>query len=188
MSQPSIAVTPIAGALGAEVCGVDLGAIDDATFADLRKAWLEHQVLFFRDQDLGAGQQVAFGRRFGSLQIHPYLRSRQDEGHPEIVILESDEERPFVADGWHSDVTFVESPPMGSILRAVTVPPWGGDTLWASMYAAHDALSTTMQRLLSELRAVHDTSKTFSQAGYSSVAHDVGLQGYHRGAANVFFF
>jgi taurine dioxygenase len=171
MSYREINVTPLAGALGAQVGGVDLGEVDDATFAEIHRAWLEHQVLFFRDQDLMPEQHKAFGARFGALQIHPYLHSRRDEGHPEIVILESDAERPFVAAGWHSDVTFIECPPMGSVLRAVEVPDWGGDTMWASMYAAYEALSGTMQRLLGELVAVHDTSKTFSRAAYPAEGH-----------------
>jgi len=171
MAYRSINVTPVAGALGAEVSGVDLGELDDATFAEIHSAWLEHQVLFFRDQDLTPDQHKAFGSRLGSLHVHPFISSRKEEGHPEIVVLESDEKRPFVAAGWHTDVTFIECPPMASILRGVEVPDWGGDTIWASMYATHDALSSTMQGLLSQLSAVHDTSKTFSRGGYPSEKH-----------------
>jgi taurine dioxygenase len=101
---------------------------------------------------------VEFGRRFGELHVHPVLRPLEDEGFPEIVVLESDARRPVLADAWHSDVTFQQRPPMGSILRAVAVPEAGGDTMWASMYAAYEALSDAMQRLLSGLRAVHDGS------------------------------
>jgi len=166
-----IQVTPLAGPLGAEVSGVDLRELDDAAFEELRRAFLEHQVLFFRDQDLSPDQHKAFGRRFGTLQIHPFLTSRADEGHPEIVVLESDERRPFVAAGWHSDVTFAECPPLGSVLRAAEVPAWGGDTLWASMTAVYESLSDSLQRLLGELRARHDTSKTFSRSAYPSEKH-----------------
>jgi taurine dioxygenase len=144
-----LSVHPLSGTLGAEVRGIDLADLDDATFAALHAAWLEHQVL----------------------QIHPFLHSRKDEGHPEIVVLESDAERPFVAEGWHTDVTFSEHPPLASILRAVDVPAYGGDTMWSSCTAAYDKLSPTMQRLLGELHAVHDTSKTFSRQLYPSEKH-----------------
>lgn len=171
MTYRTINVTPVAGALGAQVTGAQLGDLDDATFAEIHSAWLEHQVLFFRDQDLSADQHKAFGLRLGGLQVHPFLRSRKDEGHPEIVVFESDAERPFVAAGWHSDVTFLEQPPMASILRAVEVPAWGGDTLWASMYAAYETLSSTLQGLLSGLTAVHDTATTFSRDSYPTEGH-----------------
>jgi taurine dioxygenase len=171
MARTRIQVRPLAGALGAEVSGVDLADLDDATFAEVHDAWLEHQVLFFRDQDLSPEQHKAFGRRFGPLQVHPFLHSRKDEGHPEIVVLESHAERPVVAAGWHTDVTFSETPPMASILRAIEVPDWGGDTMWASCSKAYDALSSTMKRMLDGLAAVHDTSKTFSRGAYPSESH-----------------
>jgi taurine dioxygenase len=161
-----ISVQPIAGALGAEVSGVDLADLGDDVFAELHAAFLRHQVLFFRDQDLTREQHKAFGRRFGRLHVHPFLRPLEPEGHPEFVVLESDESRPYVAAGWHSDVTFSERPPLGSLLRCVEAPAFGGDTLWASMYAAWEALSDAMQHLLSGLVAVHDTSRTFSREGY----------------------
>ncbi len=155
----SIRVEPIAGALGAEVSGVDLSRpLDDTTVKEIQDAWLEHQVLFLRDQDITRDQHKAFGRRFGELHVHAVLRPLEHEGHPEIVVLASGGKAGgFVADAWHSDVTFEEEPPMGSILRAVRVPAAGGDTLWSSMYAAWEGLSDAMQRLLSGLRAVHDS-------------------------------
>ncbi len=157
MARQTLSIEPLAASLGAEVRGVDLGQpLDDATRKELHDAWMQHQVLFFRDQDITVEQHKAFARNFGALHIHPVLQPLKDEGHPEIVLLESDAKRPFVAAGWHSDVTFEQEPPLGSILRAVAVPEAGGDTMWSSMYAAYDALSSTMQRLLSELRAVHD--------------------------------
>jgi taurine dioxygenase len=156
--SPPLRVEPVAGALGAEVSGLDLGRpLDDGAFAKLHDAWMEHQVLFFRDQPISREQHKAFGRRFGTLHVHPVLQPLRDAGHPEIVVLESGGERGgYVAARWHSDVTFEPEPPLGSILRAVEVPAAGGDTLWASMYAAWEALSDRMQRLLSGLEAVHD--------------------------------
>lgn len=157
MAFEHIQVAPIAGALGAEVSGVDLSQpLAPQTEKEIHDAWMKHLVLFFRDQDIGPCEHKDFARRFGELHVHPVLPSRRDEGHPEIVVLESDENRPYVADSWHSDVTFERKPPLGSVLRAAIVPEHGGDTLWASMYAAYEALSSSMQRLLSDLRAVHD--------------------------------
>lgn len=157
MPYERIRLEPIAGALGAEVAGVNLAEpLDAATEKEIHDAWMEHQVLFFRDQDLTPAQHTSFGRRFGELHVHPVLPSRRAEGFPEIVVLESGEAAPYVAENWHSDVTFERKPPLGSVLRGVVIPDHGGDTMWASMYAAYEALSSTMQRLLSELRAVHD--------------------------------
>ena len=163
-----ISVNPIAGALGAEVSGAHLGQIDDRTFEEIRAALLEHQVLFFRDQELTRDQHKAFGRRFGTLQVHPYLQPLKNEGHPEFVVLESDEAHPYLAEAWHSDVTFVQEPPLGSVLRCVVAPEFGGDTMWASMYAAYEALSSRMQRLLSDLVAIHDTSRSFARPTYKT--------------------
>ena len=157
----------IAGALGAEVHGIDLAQpLDPPTKQALHDAWMQHQVLFFRDQALTVDQHKAFARNFGELHVHPVLQQMADQGHPEIVVLESDASRPIVAERWHSDVTFEKCPPLGSILRAVAVPSAGGDTLWASMYAAYEALSDAMQRLLSGLTALHDGG------GFARIAKD----------------
>ncbi len=163
-----VSVHPIAGALGAEVEGVHLGQLDDGAFAEVQAAFLEYQVLFFRDQEITRDQHKDFGRRFGTLQIHPYLQPLKSEGHPEFVVLQSDAKHPYVAEAWHSDVTFVQTPPLGSVLRCVMAPEFGGDTMWASMYATYDGLSDKMQRMLSDLVAVHDTSRTFSRSDYKT--------------------
>ena len=156
MPYERIRVQPLAGSLGAEVSGVDLSQpIDDPTQKEIHDAWMEHQVLFLRAQRITRDQHKAFARRFGDLHVHAVLKPLEKEGHPEIVVLESNEKLRFVADSWHSDVTFEREPPMGSILRAVLAPDYGGDTLWASMYAAYEALSDAMQRMLSGLRAQH---------------------------------
>jgi taurine dioxygenase len=148
-----IKVNPIAGALGAEVDGVRLTQLGDAPFAELRAALLEYQVLFLRDQNLTRDEQKAFARRFGTLHIHPYEQQLKNEGHPEIIVFKSDEHFPFVSGVWHTDATFLAEPPFASILRCVVAPAVGGDTMWASMYAAYDALSDQMQRMLSDLVA-----------------------------------
>jgi len=164
---PPFEVERLAGALGAEVHGIDLTRpLEPATKQALHDAWMQHQVLFFRDQALTVDQHKVFARNFGELHVHPVLQQMADQGHPEIVVLESDARRPIVADRWHSDVTFEKCPPLGSILRAVAVPAAGGDTMWASMYAAYEALSDTLQRMLSGLTAFHDGG------GFRAIAKD----------------
>lgn len=156
MAFERIQVEPFAASLGAEVSGVDLaGPIDDPTVKEIHDAWMAHQVLVLRDQHIDVDQHKDFGRRFGELHIHPVIQPMAAEGHPEILVLEANEENPGVASSWHSDVTFQSAPPLGSILRCVTAPDVGGDTMWASMYAAYEALSPTMQEMLSGLRALH---------------------------------
>src|SRR5262245_20617243 len=157
MRYERIRVERVAAALGAEVSGLRLAEpLDDETENEIHHAWMEHQVLFFRDQEITPEQHKAFGRRFGELHVHPVLPSLRSQGHPEIVVLESDARHPYVAESWHSDATFQRRPPLGSILRGVIIPDFGGDTMWSSMHAAYDALSDSMQRLLSVLRGVHD--------------------------------
>jgi len=166
-ASATLQVEPTAGALGADGHGVDLAQpLAPATKEALHQAWMEHQVLFLRDQAITVEQHKAFARHFGELHVHPVLQQMADEGHPEIVVLESDARRPIVAERWHSDVTFEKRPPLGSILRAVAVPAAGGDTLWASMYAAWEALSDAMQRLVSGLTAFHDGG------GFARIARD----------------
>jgi taurine dioxygenase len=151
------------GNLGAFVSGVDLaGDLDDATIAELEQALVDNLVLFFRDQPMSPAQHVALGRRFGELHVHP-LAPNLGPAHPEIIALDTSNNRNPVE--WHSDATFEECPPLGSILHAIEVPPLGGDTVWASMYAAYDALSDTMKTLLDPLYAVHDSSMTFGPGG-----------------------
>jgi taurine dioxygenase len=143
--------------IGAEVSGVDLSRpLSDEQFRAVRSALMEHQVIFFRDQRLTPEQQKAFGRRFGELHVHP-ASSNHPEGHPEVMVIHADERSRWVAgEHWHSDVSCEEAPPMGSILYLQEVPPVGGDTLFASMYAAYETLSEPIRRLLEPLAAVHD--------------------------------
>ena len=150
-----IQVSPLCGALGAEISGVDLAAgPSDAVLADIRKALNDYLVIFFRDQDLTPDQQKDFGRRFGTLNIHPIYEPLP--GHPEIlqVVKEADALN-NIGDTWHSDATFLPEPPMGSILYAREVPPFGGDTLFANLYLAYEMLTDGMRRMLSTMNAVH---------------------------------
>ena len=149
-------VTRVSPAIGAEVSGLDLSvAIDDGSLGRLREALAEHLVLFFRDQELTLEQHKAIGERFGDLHVHP--AAPKAEEHPEILVVHGDDKVKFVPGSmWHSDVSCDVEPPMGSILRIVQVPSSGGDTLFASMYAAFDGLSDQMQQVLSGLTAMHE--------------------------------
>ena len=156
--EPAISIVPVTPLIGAEVAGVDLARpLSDNELGLVRQALLDHLVLFFRGQDLTIEQHKAFGRLFGELHIHPARDRNGIEGHPEILHVKAGPESTRVnGDDWHSDVSCDAEPPMGSILRLFEVPPSGGDTLFANMYAAHDALSAPMQAFLSGLTAVHD--------------------------------
>jgi taurine dioxygenase len=157
-----------AGALGAEISGVDLAAdLPDATIAANRQAFVEHQVIFFRDQALTPAQQVAFGARFGPLNIHPYVAGMAD--HPEVMeVIKEPQDRTNFGGGWHSDMSFLERPAVGSILYAVETPEFGGDTLFASQAAAFDALSPGLQATLEGLNAVHSAAREYSAQGHSA--------------------
>jgi taurine dioxygenase len=156
MAYDSIEVRPVTLRIGAEVFGVDLGgALSNRQRDELHQAMAEHQVLFFRDQHLTHEQHKAFGRMFGDLAIHSGVAGLPD--HPEIVAIHADADSKYVAgENWHSDLTCNAEPPMGSILYLHTVPEVGGDTLFASMYAAYDALSDRMKAYLEGLTAIHD--------------------------------
>jgi taurine dioxygenase len=164
----SLKIRRLAGALGAELSGVDLSqALSDETVAAIRKAFVEHQVIFFRDQALTAAQQVALGARFGPLNIHPYVAGMAE--HPEVMeIVKEPEDRINFGGGWHSDTSFLETPAIGSILYAVEVPEFGGDTLFASQAAAYDALSAGLKATLETLSAVHSASREYSAQGHSA--------------------
>ncbi len=162
MTYRTIEVEPISPALGAELRGVDLGGpLDDETCAEIRRALLEHLVVFFRDQDLTPEQHLAFARRFGELDIHPFAAGLDE--HPEIlpVIKEADDPGGNFGGTWHSDVTFYENPAMGSVLYAREVPVAGGDTMFANMYMAYETLSDGMKRLLGGLRALHSAARSY---------------------------
>jgi taurine dioxygenase len=158
-----IAIQPVTATIGAEVHGVDLrDELDDETVAVLRRALLDHLVLFFRDQPLDDEQHLAFALRFGPLAVSP-LRTRYQEGEA-VVVLDQVNPKGEGADVWHSDNTFLADPPMGSILRAVQMPTVGGDTCFASMYAAYDALSAPVRELVDSLYAVHDITNVMRKA------------------------
>ena len=165
----AVQARPVAGYIGAEITGVDLSQeLTDQEVADIRAALLHHKVVFFRDQHITADQQIAFGRRFGEVTpAHPTLPPLDDD-HPEILVIggeaayygpsvdASDEDSYFgLENHFHTDVTFVHNPPLGSILRAVEVPSQGGDTAWSNLVAAYEGLSQPIKELVDGLHAVH---------------------------------
>jgi taurine dioxygenase len=160
-----IQVTPALGACGAEVSGVDLARVDDATFAEIHRAWLIHQVLFFRDQNITPSAQVSFARRFGELDTYPFIQPLPD--HPEVIpIVKEPDNRFNFGGGWHSDGSYMPEPPMATMLLAREAPETGGDTLFASMYSAWEALSPGMKALLDGLVAVFTASKVHGDDGF----------------------
>ena len=184
MSAPDLKIRRVAGALGAEISGVDLARdLPDETIAAIRAALVEHQVIFFRDQVLTPAQQARFGARFGPLNIHPYVRGMAE--HPEVMeIIKEPADRLNFGGGWHSDMSFLESPAIGSILYGVEIPQFGGDTLFASQAAAYDALSAGFKATLEGLNGVHSANREYSAAGASAqkrssmaVAEAEGLAG-----------
>lgn len=149
----------IAGALGAEIHGVDLlGGVSDATVAEIRRIWLEHCVVFFRGQPLSPATFAAFARRFGEVVHYPYLPGLDEA--PEVIVVEKlAHQRINFGGTWHIDTTYLDVPPMATMLIAREMPPQGGDTCFASGYAAYDALSEGMRRMLAPLRVVNSSLK-----------------------------
>jgi taurine dioxygenase len=162
-SDSLIDVRPVTSNIGAEVRGVDLRQpLDDAALAAVRAALEAHQVLFFREQHITPAQHLAFAERFGPISIAPLGRKHPD--FPEITVLDQVQPKGEGADNWHTDNTFMPEPPFGSILRCELLPDLGGDTCFASGYAAYDALSPAMQEFLADKRAVHDISRMLKKA------------------------
>jgi taurine dioxygenase len=157
-----VRIEPLTATIGAEIDGVDLASpLSDDQIAEIRAALLAWKVIFFRDQhDLDRASHIAFGRRFGDLEVHPLTPADQEE--PEIFVLPS-EGKLRAPDVWHSDVTWRPEPSMGSILRIVESPPLGGDTLWADMGAAYDLLDDETKEQIDGLVALHDYVRVFGR-------------------------
>ena len=164
LAEGRLTVRPVAGACGAELHGVDLADLSDDVIAAIRAAWLEHGVVFFRDQHLDADQFLAFAHRIGEVTRYPFVPGI--DGYPDIIsVTKLPHETVNFGGIWHSDTAYLEQPPMATMLLAREVPPAGGDTLFASQYAAYETLSPAMQELLLPLRAMNssalaDVSKT----------------------------
>ncbi len=157
-----IEVRRFSPALGAEVRGVELATgLDEETYREVHRAFLEHQVLFFKQQrEIAPGMQVAIGKMFGELHLHPAAPSMQ--GHPEVFEIHAHKDSK-VANGefWHSDVSCEEIPPLGTMLQIHVLPEIGGDTLFANMYAVYDALSEPLKRMLAGLTATHASEHVY---------------------------
>ncbi|HEX4018878.1 MAG TPA: TauD/TfdA family dioxygenase [Frankiaceae bacterium] len=169
--RTALEILPLAGHIGAEIHGVDLSEpLDPETLAEIRSTLVKWKVVFFRDQQLTQDQHIAFGRQFGDVTpAHPTLPPAFPD-HPEILLLDNQafgkreaedagakakSMAPSIESRWHTDVTFVPNPPMGSILRGLVVPTYGGDTQWTNLVVAYQQLSPPLQRLCDELHAVH---------------------------------
>jgi taurine dioxygenase len=151
-----VEIRRLAGALGAEILGVDLSRSIPAQ--EIRRAFLEHQVVFFRDQKLDPAQLMAFARTMGKPIEYPFVKGIP--GFPEVIeVKKLEHERHNFGGIWHSDTTYLDEPPMGSMLLAREIPPYGGDTEFASQYLAYEALSAGMKQLLAGLKAVNSSSK-----------------------------
>ncbi|MDP6708159.1 MAG: TauD/TfdA family dioxygenase [Alphaproteobacteria bacterium] len=154
-----ITVVPISGAIGAEIGDVDVAAeLDEATISEIRRALLEHLVIFFRDQALDVARHKAFTRRFGELFVHPNYQLGQEDTEM-VYLLRRPGDESAAGEKWHADTTMMAVPPMGAILYALEVPEYGGDTLFANQYLAYETLSEGMKRLLAPLKAVHDDTR-----------------------------
>jgi len=161
MPYEALQVEPATPKIGAFVSGINIAApLSNQEISELQQALADYQVLFFRDQPFTLDSHKAFGRLFGQLHIHP--NTPGPEGHPEILPIHADANSKRVAgEQWHSDVSCDEEPPLGSILHLHAVPPSGGDTLFASMYAAYDALSPRLKTYLAGLTALHSGERSY---------------------------
>jgi taurine dioxygenase len=178
MPSSTPTVTPYASALGALVSGVDLARpLSDAQFAVIRQAFLDHGVIFFRDQQITPEQHLAFARRWAPIDVNRFFRAV--DGYPEIAEVRKEADQTTNIGGdWHTDHSYDEAPAMGSILLAREVPPRGGDTLFANMALAYEALSPGLRKTLDGLKAVHSTAHVFgAQGGYAQAADLAGRIG-----------
>ena len=149
-------LTPITPAIGAEISGIDLSlALSQAQLDQIYQDLIDHNVIFFRDQNISPQNHIALANSFGEIEpphpVYPHV-----EGLPEIVLLENDSNNPPDTDVWHTDVTFKSDPPFTTILYSKIIPPTGGDTLWCSLSAIYESLPNDMKKYLESLRAVHD--------------------------------
>lgn len=153
---------PLSPTIGAELIGFDIANhVSDEAIAEVRRALLAWKVVFFRDQDITRAQHIAFARRFGELEIHP--ATPKDQEDPEVLRIAHGANSKGSENNWHSDVTWRAEPSLGSILRAIEVPEVGGDTLFADMYAAYEALDPAFKAFVEGLTAEHDIARVFAK-------------------------
>ena len=163
MTYQYLKIKPIAGRIGAKILEIDLQEnLSDAIISEIRRALVEYKVIFFRNQHLSAENQIDFAHRFGEITTaHPTVPSLT--GHPEILDLDYGKTAAR-ANNWHTDVTFVDRPPLGSILRALEIPAYGGDTIWANSVTAYRDLPEHLRQLADELWAVHSNAYDYAEA------------------------
>lgn len=161
MGQNKIEIKPLSNAVGAEIYGVNVGCdLDNCTMTKIRQAFFDHGVVFFMDQDITPEQQLVFARRFGPIDINRFFTAI--DGYPEIAEVRKEAGDTLnIGGAWHADHSYNEQPALGSMLYAKELPQTGGDTMFASMYAAYDALSPGMKEMLNGLFAVHSAEKAF---------------------------
>ncbi|MGA7973704.1 MAG: TauD/TfdA family dioxygenase [Pseudolabrys sp.] len=159
MAANAFEVRPISGSIGAEIRGIDLSEeTGHNVISAIRQAWLEHGVIFFREQDLPPAKFLAFAKRFGEVVEYPFIKGI--DGYPEIIpVVKLEHERQNFGGIWHSDTAYLDTPPMATMLIAREVPPYGGDTLFTSGYLAYETLSEGMKRLLDGLIAINSSAK-----------------------------
>jgi taurine dioxygenase len=166
MLTNTVEVKPIAGALGAEVHGVDLANMNDNEFSDVHQAFLDHCVVFFRDQTMTPKQQVQLARRFGDIHYHPFIQGLDEQ--PEIIeIIKREEDTRNFGATWHTDQAFSPKPALCTILYARQTPSHGGDTMFANMYLAYETLSDGMKKMIADLRTVNLGDRSKSSGGPS---------------------
>ena len=171
-----IEVQPVAGSLGAEIRGVNVAAAPgDEVIAEIRQAFHDHLVIFFRDQKLTPHEQLAFARRFGEPMEYPQLK-----GLPECPlitpVLKLEHERVNFGGVWHSDTTYLTRPPMASMLYALEIPPYGGDTLFANQYQAYETLSDGLRKALDGLTAINSSTKADASKTREERLKDAGVE------------
>ena len=169
----TIDVKPISGVLGAEIFGVNLANdISEETFAEIYQTWLDHLVIFFRDQDITPEHYLKFAKKFGEIHTHPLMKGMDD--YPEVLeIVKTEDDTYTFGNTWHTDQIFTEQPAKASMLYAKEVPPYGGDTLFANMYAAYDALSDGMKSMLYNLQTLNK-GDNFKRRGLSRAERYAG--------------
>ncbi|MCB1124497.1 MAG: TauD/TfdA family dioxygenase, partial [Verrucomicrobiae bacterium] len=155
-------IKPVAGALGAEIHGINLAEdLSDDVIADIRQALLDYCVVFFRDQELTPEQHLDFARRFGELDEHDFVKGLPNYPYIIRLVREADEKGGNFGGVWHSDVTHQKAPALGSVLYGIDVPPFGGDTLFANQYLAYETLSSGMKKMLDGLVGIHTAKGPF---------------------------
>ncbi len=171
--MPSLNITALP-TVGAEISGIDVRRLDADGFTRVHAAFAEHGVLFFRDQHLSEREHIAFAERFGRINVNRFFSAHPE--HPQIALVTKEPEQTTnIGGGWHTDHSYDREPALGSMLVARELPPSGGDTAFASMYAAYDALSDGLKKTLRGLRAVHSAKHVFGpRAGYQQQGEELG--------------